>query len=489
VIGVEGVTFTWTSVATATAYDIRVLNAANNATVFTGSLTGGDSTSTLISLPNNGNYSFRIRACVNAISDATCGAFASRAFTVALVAPSAAPVITAPTAGANLTSSTYTLSWTAVAGDPAIADLFYDVQITNLSTGQGELQVRTFAPTTQLSTTLRSGSYRMVVRACQAACGPASASVDFTVALSAVPTGKPTITNATVSPDNTLSAQWTAVSGASWYQLQVVQPPPAGPGGGALTVAARQVVGTSATVPVPVGQAFVLVSACNGDGCGPSSNGVQINPSGPNPAAPQVGVPIPDSVVSGPSVLFAWSRIPGDDGSNTTYRVYVQDLSRQTAALDVLTTQNFYGALLKAEGSRYAVVVIANPGTPSEVQGPGVAFTVQGSSAVAPTLIAPTYNSVMPSGNVLMAWSPVPGATLYEYFVAVQGQPNASGRGVTPGLFVQVPLPAVNGQPTVYSGIVRACPADATCVGGSDTGWGPWSNVAGTGGITFTVTP
>ena len=187
-------------------------------------------------------------------------------------------------------------------------------------------------------------------------------------------------------------------------------------------------------------------------------------------------------------MLFAWSRIPGDTGGNTVYRVYVQDLSRQTAALDVLTTQNYYGALLKAEGAKYAVVVIANPGTPAEIAGPGASFTVRGTSSVAPTLMAPTHESTQPAGNILIAWS-VPGATLYEYFVAVQGQPNPSGRGVTPGYFVQVPLAAINGQPTVYSGIIRACPAGATCVGGSDAGWSPWSNVAGTGGINFTVTP
>ena len=33
----------------------------------------------------------------------------------------------------------------------------------------------------------------------------------------------------------------------------------------------------------------------------------------------------------------------------------------------------------------------------------------------------------------------------------------------------------------MYNGIVRACPAGATCASGSDAGWGPWSNVAGPG--------
>jgi hypothetical protein len=488
VIGVEGVTFAWTAVNGATGYDLRILEAATQAAIFTGSLSGGGSTTTLIGVPNNGSYTFQVRACAGAISDANCGGFASRNFGVNLIAPSAAPTVTFPGPGASFTSSRQTLKWTAVTGNPLLPDLFYEVRLVNRSTGQTELQLRTRHPAVQTDVLLRSALYRMQVRACQAGCGPFSAAVDFAVALGAVPTSAPSITSAVVSGGNSLTASWTAVAGAEWYQLQVVQPRPAGPGGGALTVAARQVSGaTGATLPVPAGQASVIVAACNGDGCGPYSSAAGITPTGPNPAAPQIGSPLDGSVVNGPSTLFAWSRIPGDTG-NTVYRLYVQDVSRQRAALDVYTSQNFYGALLNAEGGKYAALVIADPG-PGQVAGPPITFTVRGSSAVAPTLMAPTLGSVMPAGNVLLGWTPVPGATLYEYLVSVQGAAAASGRGVTQGIFVQVPLAAVNGQATVYSGIVRTCPAGQTCSGASDAGWGPWSSDAGSGVISFTVTP
>jgi hypothetical protein len=478
-------------VSGATGYDLRVLNASTQAVLFSGTLVGNNATSSLLSLPNNGAYTFRVRACANAFTDATCGAFAARNFVVSLIAPSAAPSVTFPANNAVLTSSQQTLTWTAVAGNPALSQLQYEVELVDTVSGATELSLRTFDPVVQAPALLRSTSYRLRVRACQAACGPYSAAVTFRVALGPVPSSAPSITAATVSGGNKLNASWTAVSGTEWYQLQVVQPPPAGPGGGALSVAARQIVGatSAASIPVPTGQAYVIVAACNGDGCGPYSGGASINPSGPNPSAPQVGVPIGESVISGPSVLFAWNRIPTDTGGNIVYRVYVQDLSRQTAALDVLTTQNFYGALLKADGTKYAVVVIANPGLVDQVQGDGVAFTVRGSSSVAPTLIAPTNGSTLAAGNILVAWSPVPGATLYEYFVAVQGVSVASGFGITPGLFAQVPLAAVGNQPTLYSGIARACPAGQTCTSTSDAGWGPWSNVAGTGAVSFTVTP
>lgn len=486
VIGVEGVTFTWTSVSNATAYDLRVLNGAG-ATVFSGTLSGGGSTTTLIGLPNSGSYTFRVRACRAPVSDASCGGFASRNFTVSLIAPAAAPTVTFPTNGATLDSSSQELQWTTVAGNPALPDMFYEVRLTNRTTGQTQVLLRTKHPVAQTTVLLASMPYRMQVRACQAACGPLSAPVDFTVALGAVPTTAPSINSAVVSGGNSLTVDWTAVAGAEWYQVQVVQPAPAGPGGGALTVAARQVAGaTNVTLPVPAGQAYVFVAACNGDGCGPKNSAYSVVPS-QNPAAPQVGSPLNGSVVSGPSVIFTWTRIPGDTG-NTVYRVYVQDVSRSRAALDVYTTQNFYAAMLKAEGGRYAVLVIAKPG-PGEVAGPAVTFTVAGTSAVAPTLTAPTNGSVMAGGNVLLGWTPVPGATLYEYLLTVQGQGTASSRGVTPGIFVQVPVAAVNGQPTLYSGIVRACPAGQTCASGSEAGWGPWSSAAGSGGIAFTVTP
>jgi hypothetical protein len=483
------VTFTWTTVSGASGYDLRIVNTATQAVIFSGTLSGGGATTTLIGLPNDGSYTFRVRACMGAISDATCGAFASRNFTVSLVGPTAAPTITFPATGAAFSSSQQTLRWTTVAGNPALPVPFYEVQLTNRTTGQMELNLRTRHPTAQTDVLLRSVPYRMRVRACQAACGPFSAAVDFSAALGPVPSTAPSITSAVVNGGNSLSASWTAVAGAEWYQVQVIQPRPAGPGGGALTVAARQVVGaTSVTLPVPAGQASVIVAACNGDGCGPYSGATVVQPTGPNPPAPQVGSPLDGSVVNGPSVLFTWSRIAGDIGS-TVYRVYVNDVSRQRAALDVYTTQNFYGALLKAEGAKYAAVVIANPGLATQVTGLTVTFTVRGASGVAPTLMAPTHGSVLAAGNVLVGWTPVPGATLYEYLLSVQGEGMASGRGVTPGIFVQVPLTAVNGQATIYSGIVRACPAGQTCAGGSDAGWGPWSTAAGSGGVSFTVAP
>jgi hypothetical protein len=249
-------------------------------------------------------------------------------------------------------------------------------------------------------------------------------------------------------------------------------------------VAARQVSATSARFPVPPGAANVLVSACNGDGCGPLSAPKGISPSANALATANLGQPMDGTVVAGPTALLTWNRIASDTG-NTTYRLYIQDLSRQSAALDVLTTSNSYGAYFQAEGAAYGAQVIANPGLPTEAPGPAVRFNVSGTSAKAPTLVFPANRSTVKAGNVQVAWSPVPAATLYQYYVAVTGQAAATATGVATGLIVQVPLTA----PGSYSAIARACPAGAFCAEGSEDGWGPWSNVAGPGGNTFTVTP
>lgn len=480
-----GVSFSWSSVGGSSEYDLRLFDGQTGAVLFSGSLAAAASTSTLISL-GNGGYTFAVRACSGGgFTDAACGKFSSQSFTVALTAPSGAPSVTFPGSGASLTASTQTFGWTSVAkADPA-QPLFYEVLLRDLTNGATELQITVADP--QLSTIYSmhsSASYELKVRACQAGCGPYSAPVGFSVSLPAVPTAAPTITGATVTGGNNLAVSWTGVTGADSYRVQVIQPT-GGPGGGALTVAARQVSGTSVTLSVPAGITDVIVASCNGDGCGPFSGPTRVNPPGPNPAAPVVGTPIAGTVVTGPGVSFSWSRIPGDTGG-TTYRLYVQDLSRQSAALDVYTTQNFWAAALKAEGSRYDVLVVANPG-PSQIVGPSAGFNLRGVSATAPTMVAPAHQSSVPSGNIQLSWSPVPNATLYEYFVAVQGQPSASAIGVTPGLLVQVPL---NGSPTTYSAIARACPAGNVCSITSDAGWGPWSNAPGGPGVTnFTVTP
>ncbi|MBM3739802.1 MAG: hypothetical protein FJW39_28885 [Acidobacteria bacterium] len=256
----------------------------------------------------------------------------------------------------------------------------------------------------------------------------------------------------------------------------------AGPGGGALTVASHRTSNTTATFQVPAGAAGVLVAACNGNGCsnyGPASN---INPPGPNPTAPSLAEPIPGTTVTGPVVTFTWPRVPGDNGTNTLYRLYIGDLAGNRPALDVITRDNFYGAQLSAEGRRYDGLLIVNPGA-SQVQGGATPFQVTGNPPSTPQPVFPTHNGTVQQGNVQLLWTSLPNATIYQYYVIPTNQPAQITTGVTSGQFVQVPMFALGGQNTAYSAIIRAC-FSAVCVLGNDAGWGPWS-----GALQYIVTP
>jgi hypothetical protein len=416
-----------------------------------------------------------VRACSGGFSDGTCSSYATVAFSVDLAAPAGAPAITAPVSGAELSASTVGFAWTAVAPAGGGLALYYELLVEDLEAGRTAVQIRVPDPTlTSIHSLESSGHYRARVRACHVACGPYSDPVDFAIDLPAVPGGAPAITSAVVTGGNLLAVEWTAVAGADMYQVQVVQPAPAGPGGGALTVAARQVSDTAASFSIPAGVAYIFVQACNGDGCGPFAPIQGIDAAGPSPAAATLGTPMSQSTVDGPDVVFTWNRVAGDDGSNTSYRLYVQDLSRQSAALDLVTTQNYWSAKLRAEGAVYAALVVANPG-PGEVAGPASTFAVRGVSAATPTMVEPTHQTGVAAGNVLFRWSPVAGASLYEYYVAECGVGSATARGVTPGLFVQVPLGATPPS-TTYCSITRACPQGAACAFGSDAGWGAWND-------------
>ncbi|MFN7919503.1 MAG: BACON domain-containing protein [Bryobacteraceae bacterium] len=492
-IGVSGVSFQWTGNPGATGYDLRVSRAGS--TVFQGSLAGAGSTTTLVSLPA-GSYTFSVRDCTGGFSDANCGPFASVSFTVSLAAPSVPPAITAPSGGQNFNSSTQTFRWNPVAGADS-----YEVMLTDMASGgQTELMqllAGTPPPTETVYSMHSSADYQLKVRACNASCGPWSNPVDFSVSLPAVPNQAPPAPSCFLSSGNSAVCTWQPVTGADFYVLQILQPN-AGPGGGVLTVASRRTTATAIApgeaLPLPPGQAFALVSACNGNGCSPPSAGSELNPAGPNPNAPMLGNPISGSTTDGTDVFFSWNRVPGDNGSNTVYRLFALDFSSGRTALDVLTTSNFYAAKFRGGGARHDALVIANPDQPNQVGGPASAFIVRGSSPATPTLTQPRHqtsevSATIRQGNIMLGWTPVSGATLYEYFVAKAGDLSPAVRGVTPGLFVQVPL-AAQGGITTYSGIVRACPAGASCAFGSDAGWGPWSNAPGGPGVTtFRVAP
>lgn len=481
VIPVSAVTVTWTTVTGAVLYDLRVFT-EGGLVAFSGGIEAATSPSALVSV-FNGSYVARVRACTTRNQSngqyTDCGPAAYQRFSVQQQAPTAAPVIAAPNQGQILQTSTIDLVWNPI----NVPVARWEVRLTRGL--QTELQIAVDGGSTGTTYTVSSaGAYSLQVRGCTFSCGPWSNTRTFLVQLPPPPSIPGDVTDVSIANGNEVTVTWLSVSQADLYQVMVIQAN-AGPGGGALTVAARQVSSTTTTLQAPSGAASVIVRACNANGCGPWSAARGITVPGPNPSAPIIGSPTAGTQVDGPVVTFAWSRIPGDNGSNTTYRLYVQDLSRQSAALDVLTNQNFYGAALRAEGNRYDAVVIATQGGQT-FQGPASGFIVRGTSAPAPTMTSPQHNSRVQQGNIFLGWTPIADAKIYEYYVASQGGGNILLTGVSQGLFLQVPVPLVGGNPTLYNGIVRACTGGT---GIADCTWGPWSNNGGGGITAFTVIP
>ncbi len=482
----------WGPVPGAAGYDIRVVTIPSTTgnparVVYAGYVAAGGVTETIMELPAD-LYTALVRACgPGAVSDTNCGPpKVSPQFNLFAATPIGETVSFGnPTPGQTLTASTNQFTWTP--SQPGGFPYTYDVTLTDAQRGTTELQIRTPTPDT-IFTTRSSTDYRLAVRVCWVECAEPT-EVRFQIQIPPLSSSPPTGLVAKDPTNQLLELSWNPVTNADLYRVQVVQAG-AGPGGGALTVAAKQVSTTSVALPVPPGPASVIVNACNGDGCGPQSAPLAINPTG-GWSLPFIASPMPVIVADGPVIFISWNRIPGDTGSNTDYRLYVGDLSRNGPALDVVTKNNYYAAYVRAEGRRYDAFVSYQQGG-STVFGPTSGFMVRGTSAPAPLITSPTHNSTA-RGRIRLSWAPIPGAVRYEYYVARLGQAAGSGpvvRGMSPGTFVETAFPLVNGAPTAYQAIVRACPAanQFQCRFDSDQGWGPWSSAV-TGTTTFTVVP
>jgi hypothetical protein len=382
-----------------------------------------------------------------------------------------------------------TFTWSPAPG----ANKSYEFRLYNADTNALVLALSITGGLTSQVYTLASGNYRLEMRGCNPQCGTAFATA-FSVALGAVPVSPPTGVVCSVannSGQNRLDCSWAALAGADFYFIHVIQPN-SGPGGGALTVAGTQVGGTSVSLPVPNGPANVVVRGCNGNGCGPFNAPVGVGPAFGNPAAPSLAEPFSGSVVDPgggtPVVTFTWNRVAGDNGSNYRYRLYVQDFSRNAAAVDVTTTNNFHAVFLNPL-TRYDALVIATPVSGvGSTQGPANGFVTRGTAPNTPSFTAPSVFSTVPAGATLIAWTPVPdsaGNTTNRLYQVQLFGPTAVNATTTDPFVVRSLAPGG------YSGIVRACATlgATACSAGSDAGWGPYTGASGSqgGSTSFTA--
>ncbi|WP_456953120.1 DUF6531 domain-containing protein [Lysobacter sp. HA35] len=241
----------WSAIATAAAYQLdESVNGGGWASL--GRYTG---VGTTLSGRADGSYTYRVSAC----NEYGC-ASASNAVTVQVLHPPAtAPALSAP---GTSSSSTYTITWTAV-----MSSTSYKVEE---NTGNGLWTA--LAPTASTSMTLTGrgiGTYSYRVSACNlSGCGPVS---DVgSVSRIDLP-GAPTISAPSVNATGSYTISWSSSTGATAYQLDESVN-----GGGWTAVAGgNSAYLTGRSTAATYGY---RVWACNAAGCGTPSATVFVQP-------------------------------------------------------------------------------------------------------------------------------------------------------------------------------------------------------------------
>jgi uncharacterized repeat protein (TIGR01451 family) len=215
-----------------------------------------------------------------------------------------------------------------------------------------------------------------------------------------------------------VSLSWTAVNGASSYEVWLVT--------NGNTILAGTTASTSLTVSVPSGTTSWYVVTKLAAGCDslPSATQTFVVSENGNCAShvvPQLTAPIGGTLNS--PVTFAWTPVPQAIG----YRVWVE--VDGTAAQDVGTTD---GALTLtaaiAPGAISAYVEALFNGCPP-TRSAAVTFAVRDADPCAnrgtATLISPANNSTQPSSSIEFVWNAANAADGYRVWVSIDGAPPA----------------------------------------------------------------
>jgi len=277
-----------------------------------------------------------------------------------------------------------------------------------------------------------------------------------------------------------VEVRWAPVHGARFYELEVFEAPPAGPGGGGLHVYSAVVDEPHTRFPISATPVSFTVTACNALGCGPRALRGPLSGTGVRRPQPIIGLPRPGAEVVTP-VLISW--FPADPGERHVVRII--DAETGEIVIEEWTGDNFLSATLPTYRSWRTTVSLSSGGV-DETTSRVVEFRT--TSTTAPEPLEPAPGSTVTEGDVTLRWSAVHGAGSYEYLVMEPGGRRPAARGVTDRLTWRAQL-RVHGKPTRFSLVVRACPEDELCRPGRDDGWGMWSTEASTGAATFTVVP
>ncbi|HET9424068.1 MAG TPA: hypothetical protein VFO55_01755 [Gemmatimonadaceae bacterium] len=393
----------WTPVPGATSYDVRIDDAVfgnTAATSLAAALSGGPHTWSVIA---------NLGAGCNPLPSA------SRTFTIPVSDPAdpcarTAAVPVAPANDATLTTSSVLFRWTAAPGASG-----YRVWAAN---GGGDFSIAGTTSEDSLRATIQNGPTVWFVESLYPGCAstesqrfrfviPAAQTCGTALPDPVSPANGATVTNGNVT------FVWSSVPGALGYEVYL------GLNGGtpALIGSTGGATSLSHTVPAGTLQWFVraLVDRCPSRDSAAVSFTYDAPPSCVGRLRPVVVEPL-DDVRSTSPLRFSWSDVSGATG----YQLYVVrgDAAPQLVASTSATHAD--NVALAPGRMTWFVRAAFGPGCPSldssEQSLEIVPTPAACSPLAAPAVSAPGQISV--GGNLLIQWSPVPGATAYQLEVA-----------------------------------------------------------------------
>lgn len=198
-------TVSWTTVATATSYTLEESGDGGGSW---SAVQSSNASSWGASGKAAGTYSYRVKAC----NVAGCGSYSGTVSTQVVYAPTSAPTLTVPSSSAT---GSYSVSWTTVA-----AATSYTLEESS-NGGSSWSTVQSAASSSASISGKGDGSYVYRVKGCNlAGCGGYSGTQTVTVAIPPpVPTGLKLVGSSSTGTFTTYKASWSAVSGATRYEL------------------------------------------------------------------------------------------------------------------------------------------------------------------------------------------------------------------------------------------------------------------------------
>lgn len=239
-------TVSWAGSAYATSYTLE--QSFNNGSW--SAIYSGASTSYSFSIGATGSYAYRVKACnTNGCSTG----YATSGTVVVTIPPSSAPNISTP---GTIYSNSYTVSWSGVSGAT-----YYNLQEQVNGGGWSTVQSNG-ALSWGASGKAHNTTYGYHVQGCNAGgCGPWSTTGTAYVWLIPAVPAAPVLTASNGSHLTNLYVNWTAVSGATYYQLELTYP----------QEGIRPVVNVSGTyynaIVHELGYIKGRITACNSYGC------------------------------------------------------------------------------------------------------------------------------------------------------------------------------------------------------------------------------